>query len=98
MSLKSNLNQIIKDRNGGIYSINELEAYCKKVPCKLASAERKLRPSESPNLERVMKKGYIIGYKYKEIPEWFPNEGDKEYWNEKNNTQGPTQKTLAFTR
>lgn len=26
MSLKSNLNQIIKDRNGGIYSINELEA------------------------------------------------------------------------
>lgn len=63
-SLKSQLQQIIKDRNGGIFTLNELEAYCHKVPCKLASAERKLRPSESPNIERVMKKNYILGYKY----------------------------------
>lgn len=64
MSLKANLNQIIKDRNGGIFTLNELEAWCHKVPCKLASAERKLRPSESPNIERIMKKNYILGYRY----------------------------------
>lgn len=64
MSLKSNLNQIIRDMNGEIFTITALEAYCKKAGYKLSNAERRLRPSESLDIIRVMKKGYIIGYKY----------------------------------
>ncbi len=81
MSLKSNLNQIIKDRNGGIFTLQELEVFCKNAQYKLSNAERRLRPSESPNIERVMKNGAIVGYKYIEvqsanpahsrIPDWF---------------------------
>ena len=65
MSLKSNLNQIIKDRNGGIVSINEIETYCHKAKYKLSNAERRLRKSESPDIEPVYndKKTAIIGYK-----------------------------------
>lgn len=69
MSLKKNLNQIIKDRNGELFTITELEAYCKKAGYKLSNAERRLRPSESPEIERVFKKGYIIGYAYNQVSE-----------------------------
>lgn len=67
MSLRTNLNQIIKDRNGEIVSVNEIEAYCNKAHYKKSNAERRLRPSESPDIERVWndKKTAIIGYKYK---------------------------------
>lgn len=64
MSLKSSLNQIIKDRNGGIVSLAEIEAYCHQAHYKLSNAERRLRPSESPNIERLVKNGAIIGYRY----------------------------------
>lgn len=64
MSLRANLNQIIKDRNGGVVSIDEIADYCKKAGFKLSNAERRLRPSDSPDIQRVFKKGYIIGYKY----------------------------------
>lgn len=62
MSLKSTLNQIIKDRNGGIVTVNEIEAFCHKAHYKLSNAERRLRRSESPDIERVMKNGAIVGY------------------------------------
>lgn len=69
MSLKNNLQQIIKDRNGGIVSIDEIADYCKKAGFKLSNAERRLRPSDSPGIQRVFKKGYIIGYKYEKNSE-----------------------------
>jgi len=67
MSLKSNLNQIIKDRNGGIFTLAELEDYCHKYPAKISQAERRLRPSDSPSVESVWneKRTAIIGYRWK---------------------------------
>lgn len=64
MSLKTNLQQIIKDRNGEIFTLTELEAYCHKYPAKLSNAERRLRSSESPNIEKVFKNNAIVGYRY----------------------------------
>jgi hypothetical protein len=75
MSLKSNLQQIIKDRKGGIYTLNELEDYCHKANYKLSNAERRLRRSESPDIERVYKNGAIIGYKYEEHDKQTREEG-----------------------
>lgn len=68
MSLKSQLNQIIKDRHGQIYTLKELEEYCHKYPAKLSQAERRLRPSDSPNIKPVWNEKHtaIIGYKYEE--------------------------------
>lgn len=65
MSLKSNLNQIIRDRNGGVVSIDEIAAYCKKASYKLSNAERRLRRSDSPDIEPVYnpKKTAIVGYR-----------------------------------
>lgn len=75
MSLRANLNQIIKDRKGGIFTLKELEDYCHKYPAKLSQAERRLRPSESPCIERLMKNHAIIGYRYlepgPEVIDWF---------------------------
>lgn len=64
MSLRSQLNQIIKERKGELLTIGELEVLCKRLGYKLSNAERRLRPSDSPEIERVMKNGYIIGYRY----------------------------------
>lgn len=75
MSLKVQLNQIIKDRNGEIFTYNELKLYCEKSGFKLSNGERRLRASESPNIERLMKHGAIIGYRYLEsgpdVKQWF---------------------------
>lgn len=75
MSLRSTLNQIIRDQHGEIVPINEIYAYCDKNHFKRSNAERRLRASESPNIERVMKHGAIIGYRYLEpgpdVKEWF---------------------------
>ena len=69
MSLKSNLNQLIKDKNGEIFTLKELTAYCEKAAYKLSNAERRLRPSDSPDIVRVYnnKGNAIIGYKYDNI-------------------------------
>lgn len=77
MSLKTTLNQIIKERNGGIVSLQEIEQICRNMQYKLSNAERRLRPSESPNIERVMKNGAIIGYKYYEYKSEPVIDGDK---------------------
>jgi hypothetical protein len=63
MSLKSNLQQLIKDRNGEVFTLNELEAYCHKYPAKLSQAERRLR--ECPDIGKEFKKGAIVGYYWK---------------------------------
>lgn len=63
MSLKSDLQRIIWER--GYISIDQVEAYCKEHRYKLSNAERRLRESESPIIEAVRERGYIIGYKPK---------------------------------
>lgn len=68
MSLRATLNQLIFQRRGGIFSLNEVHAYCKSAGFKQSNAERCLRPSLSPNVEAIKKNGYIIGYK------WITNE------------------------
>lgn len=64
MSLKANLNQIIKNRRGQIFTLQELEAYCHSAHYKLSNAERRLRASESPNIIPVYKGTAIIGYQW----------------------------------
>lgn len=67
MSLRINLNKIIEDRAGQVFTLNELEEYCHKAQYKLSNAERVLRPSKSPNVEGVWndKRTAIIGYRLK---------------------------------
>ncbi len=62
MSLKTKLHTLLK--NNGYISLQELENFCHQEHYKLATAERILRPSESPLIQRVMKSGAIIGYSY----------------------------------
>lgn len=64
------MNQIIKDRNGGTVGINEIYSYCDKAGFKHTNAERRLRHSESPNIDPVYndKKTAIIGYRWKQAP------------------------------
>lgn len=66
MSLKSNLQQLIKDRNGGIVTLKEIEDFCHKSQYKTSNAERRLRPSDSPDITPVWneKETAIIGYRY----------------------------------
>lgn len=66
MSLKSTLNQIIKDRNGGVVSLKEIYDFCDRSHYKHTNAERRLRHSDSPDITPVYneKRTAIIGYKY----------------------------------
>lgn len=66
MSLKSQLNQIIKDRNGGVVSLKEIYDFCDKAHYKHTNAERRLRRSDSPDITPVYNEKHtaIIGYKY----------------------------------
>lgn len=54
---------MISERAGGVLSLNEIEDFCHKAGYKLSNAERVLRPSQSPNIERVWKNNAIIGYR-----------------------------------
>ena len=62
MSLRENLNNLIKQRFPDSVHINEIEAYCKLNHFKMSNAERRLRKSESPNISRIENKGAIVGY------------------------------------
>jgi hypothetical protein len=64
MSLKQHLNDLIQSRNGGTVTLQEIEDLCKSEKYKLSNAERRLRPSESPGIERVMQNGAIVGYRW----------------------------------
>ena len=66
MSLKALLQSEIKRR--GYLSIQELEDFARRENKKLSNAERRLRPSESPMIEKVMdeRNHHIIGYRYKQ--------------------------------
>lgn len=67
MSLKSNLNNLIKEK--GYITYQEMIEYCVENGYKTSNAERRLRHSESPNVKAIMGKkksgGYaIIGYQW----------------------------------
>lgn len=67
MSLKTILNNLIAQR--GYVSSEEVYHICQEEGFKLSNAERRLRRSESPNVEPVMAKSkrgtmYIKGYKF----------------------------------
>lgn len=46
-------------------AINDIQTQVELWGYKMSNAERRLRNSESPNIERIFKNGAIIGYKYK---------------------------------
>ena len=68
MSLKSTLNELIKQQ--GSMTIKEIYAFCDKAQYKYSNAERRLRRSESPNIQPVYndKRTAIVGYKYSVTP------------------------------
>ena len=65
MSLKQRLHTLLKANKGQPVSLNTLEGIVKGWHYKLATAERKLRPSESPDVEGVMINRAIIAYRWK---------------------------------
>ena len=67
MSLKNILHEQIQEL--GYISYEEMVRICLEEGFKISNGERRLRKSESPNIEPVMKKSkrgteYIGGYKY----------------------------------
>lgn len=64
MSLKKTLVETIKNYNG-VCPNYVIEGVCKRLGRKISNAERRLRKSESPNIQSVKNsKGFIIGYKF----------------------------------
>ena len=63
MSFKDQLNLFIRDK--GQASYNELEMFAKSKCHKVETMTRALIPSESPNLERIMKGSAIVAYRWK---------------------------------
>ncbi len=69
-SLREQLNNLIRQR--GSVPWKEIKEICDKGSMgriyKLSNAERRLRQSESPNVETVMEHGHIIAYKWVGAP------------------------------
>lgn len=66
MSLKKDLTQKILDYAGATFTYSELIEYCRIWGYKISNAERRLREVTSPEdseIEIVMKKNYILGYR-----------------------------------
>lgn len=61
-SLKDRLYEVLKT-NGSI-NLAELESMCHKWGYKQATAERILRPSISPSVTPLIRKGAIVGYSW----------------------------------
>lgn len=61
-SLKQKLHDTLKEHNFITYA--QLEALCHQWGYKLATAERVLRPSSSPQVKRIEKNGAIIRYEW----------------------------------
>lgn len=61
--LKKILNDKIREK--GYISVDEMELICKQNNKKISNGERRLRKSDSPNVEAVEnKKGAIVGYRW----------------------------------
>lgn len=67
MSLKDALNNLIRNNRGEPVWLPEIEKFCKANSYKLSNAERRLRRSESPNVEPIFndKHTAIIGYRWR---------------------------------
>lgn len=66
-SLKQTLTDAIRQNN--YLSINEIYRLADEYGCKRSNAERRLRPSESPNIKAVSnKRGATIGYRWLNKP------------------------------
>lgn len=65
--LRTKLNDWIKAEGGKLVPIDAIERQVKLWGYKISNYERRLRPSESPDIERVFKNGVIVGYKLKSI-------------------------------
>lgn len=65
VGLRERLNEWIKAEGGKMVPFGAIEHQTRLWGYKVSNAERCLRPSSSPNLERVFKNGAIIGYRYK---------------------------------
>ena len=84
-SLRQQLNDLIRAR--GEVSYNEIKDKCESgyfgAYYRITTAERRLRKSESPAIEAVIKDGYIKSYKlvepikYREVVAVHPVNGDK---------------------
>jgi len=70
MSLIKTLHKEIDRHNGGVCPIGTIDYICRIEGRRPSNAERRLRPSESPDYEAVKNsKGFIVGYKKKEREE-----------------------------
>ena len=62
-SLKSELHKMIQSK--GYCSYNEVVEKCRQLNYKISNGERRLRSSESPQIQTIYgDKGYITGYKF----------------------------------
>jgi len=65
MGLKKDLHEILKSMEGRVLTCDQLEIICKRQGRKLSNGERRLRPSDSPQVESIRNgKGYIVGYRW----------------------------------
>ena len=66
MGIKTILHNRIKELDGKIMPLNEVHYLCNIFNYKHSTAERKLRPSESPNVVPILNgKKHIMGYRLK---------------------------------
>ena len=72
ISLRQKLNDFIKQR--GQVSYDEIKRLCETgyfgSYYRMATAERRMRPSESPDIEPIIEGGYIKAYKHLKPIEW----------------------------
>lgn len=73
--LRQRLNDYIKSYKGEVVPHDTIKQLCKAWGYRESNAERRLRASESPDIERLMKNGAIVGYRYldarPDAAEWF---------------------------
>ena len=63
IGLRKILHDKIKSKNGEIFTHRELEQVCDEYHYRRSNAERRLRPSDSPEVITIYnKKEHIIGY------------------------------------
>lgn len=89
-SIKVKLHELIKECNSITYY--ELRNWCDKVGIKLATAERCLRPSQSPEIAEIRtEKGAIIGYKWRgtDAKQWSNVKDFMDKWGTKPKVEAP---------
>ncbi len=65
-SLKKTLHLHIRNKYPAILGYSEAMYVARSLGRKESNAERRLRPSESPEIETIYKNGNICGYHYRE--------------------------------